>query len=147
MRNVFYLVLSFVIGLALGIVGTLYHGTLAGPDVPIPVEVQQSDPEPVLLPSRLDELQVTVIRVGMDVSLLLDWERRKRAVPFHIWIEVDGSSVTLYSPGNKPRTIEVIPGAELLFYGSTLYHEHNQNRLAVDLQVKQLEENGDRDED
>ena len=139
MWSVFYLVLAVVIGLALGVVGTLYHGTLATPDAPMPVEVEKPAPEPQLLPPSLDELQVTSIRVGMDVTLLLDWERRKRVVPFHIWVEVDGSDVVLYSPLNEPRRIEVVPGAELLLYGSTLYHEHNQNRLAIDLQVKPTE--------
>ena len=139
MRSVFYWVLAIVLTLALGIVGTLYHATLATPDAPMPampVEVVPPKPEPPPLPPSLDELQVTVIRVGMDVTLLLDWERRKRAVPFHIWVEVDGSNVVLYSPGNPPRTIEVIPGAELMFYGSTLTHEMTDNRLAIDLQVK-----------
>ena len=139
MRSVFYCVLAIVLTLALGIVGTLYHGTLATPDAPmpaIPVDVEQPPPEPPPRPPSLDELQITVIRVGMDVTLLLDWERGKRAVPFHIWIEVDGSDVVLSSPHNPPRTIEVVPGAELLFYGSTLTHEHNESRLAIDLQVK-----------
>lgn len=97
---------------------------------------QQPVPEPPPLPPSLEELQVTVIRIGMDVTLLLDWQHRQRAVPFHIWVEVDSSNVVLFSPGNPPRTIEVAPGAELLFYGSTLTHEHNENRLAIDLQVK-----------
>ena len=139
MRNVFYWVLAFAIVLALGVVGTLYHRTLATPDAPIPaipVEVEKPAPEPPPLPPSLDELQVTVIRIGMDVTLLLDWERRKRTVPFHIWVEVDKGNVRLLSPMNQPRTIEVVPGGELLLYGSTLYHETTNNRLAIDLQVQ-----------
>ena len=139
MRSVFYWVLAILLTLALGIVGTLYHATLATPDAPIPampVEVVPPKPELPPRPPSLDDLQVTSIRVGTDVTLLLDWERRKQDVPFHIWVEVDGSNVVLYSPGSTPRTIEVVPGGELMFYGSTLYHEHNESRLAIDLQVK-----------
>jgi len=137
MRSVFYLVLSFVMGVVLGIAVMLYHGTLAKSDAPrFPVEVVPSEPQPPPRPPNLDDLQVTVIRIGMDVTLLLDWKHRQRAGPFHISVEVDGSNVALSSPGNPPRTIEVVPGAELLFYGSTLTHEHDENRLAIDLQVK-----------
>ena len=139
MRSVFYWVLAIVLVIALAVVGTLYHGTLVQSDAPIPVEVAEPEPEPPPRPPSLDDLQVTSIRVGMDVTLLLDWQRRKRAVPFHIWVEVDGSDVVLYSPLNEPRRIEVVPGAELLLYGSTLYHEHHQNRLAIDLQVSRSE--------
>ena len=139
MRRVFYWVLAIVLALALGSVGTLYYGTLAEPDIPIPVDVAEPKPELPPRPPSLDDLQVTSIRVGMDVTLLLDWERRKRSVPFHIWVEVDGGDVVLYSPLNEPRRIEVVPDAELLLYGSTLYHEHNDNRLAIDLQVSHSE--------
>ena len=134
--RIIYLSLAVLCGLGLGIVGMLYHESLAKPEVPMPVEVEQPAPEPIPQPPSLDDLQVTSIRVGTDVTLLLDWDRRKRAVPFHIWVEVDGGDVVLYSPLNEPRRIEVVPGAELLLYGSTLYHEHHQNRLAIDLQVK-----------
>ena len=128
-----------LIGLALWVAGVWYLGLLAKPDVPIPpmpMEVVPPESEPLPRPPSLDDLQVTVIRVGMDVTLLLEWERRQRAGPFHIYVEVDSSNVVLYSPGNPPRTIEVVPGAELLFYGSTLYYERIDNRLAIDLQVK-----------
>ena len=136
MRRVFYWVLGIALALALGVVGTLYHGTLAELDTPMPaIPVEVAEPEAPRPPS-LDDLQVTSIRVGMDVTLLLDWERKNYATPFHIWVEVDGSQVVLYSPGSEPRRIEVVPEAELLFYGSTLYHEHNDNRLVIDLQVK-----------
>ena len=101
-----------------------------------PVDIEQVAPEPPPLPPSLDDLQVTVIRVGSDVTLLLDWKPNTTAIPFHIWIEVDGSNVVLNSPVSAPRTIEVVLEAELVFFGSTLYHEHNTNRLAIDLQVK-----------
>lgn len=58
MWSVFYLVLAVVIGLALGVVGMLYHGSLATPDAPMPVEVEKPAPEPQLLPPSLDELQI-----------------------------------------------------------------------------------------
>ena len=143
MRTAFYYALAVLLGLAFGIVGVLYLERERNADVPIPpmpVEIEQVVPEPPPRPPSLDELQVTVIRVGTDVTLLLDWERKQHSKPFHIWVEVDGSHVVLTSPDDEPRTIEVVPEAELLLYGSTLYHELADNRLAIDLQVKHTDQ-------
>ena len=139
----FVLVAVSLILLLVAIGGAFYLTQMkptASPVVPIPVETEQ--PSVFLKPLTLDDIQVTVIRVGVDVTLLLDWERRQNALPFHLWIEVDGSDVVLYSPNNEPRTIEVVPDEILIFYGSTLYHELTENRLAIDLQVQ----NNDRTE-
>ena len=139
MRTAFYYASAVLLGLAFGIVGVLYLQRVWNADVPIPpmpVETEQAAP----LPPSLDDLQVTVIRVGTDVTLLLDWERKQRSIPFHIWVEVDGSNVVLNSPVSEPRTIEVVLETELVFFGSTLYHEHNTNRLAIDLQVKHTDQ-------
>ena len=99
-------------------------------------EIVKEIPKPI----SLADIRVTVIRFGTDVTLLLDWERKNNSLPFHIWIEVDGSNVVLHSPGNEPRTIEVVPDETLAFYGSTLYHELKDNRLAIDLQVQKSED-------
>ena len=107
------------------------------PVVPKSVEMTEAEAPKFLKPLTLDDIQVTVIRLGMDVTLLLDWERRQDTLPFHLWIEVEGSNVTLLSLNNEPRTIEVVPEQTLIFYGSTLYHELTDNRLAIDLQVTQ----------
>ena len=139
MRTAFYYASAVLLGLAFGIVGVLYLQRVWNADVPIPpmpVETEQAAP----LPPSLDELQVTVIRVGSDVTLLLDWKPNTTSIPFHIWVEVDGSNVVLNSPDDEPRTIEVVPEAELLLYGSTLYHELTDNRLVIDLQIKNLDQ-------
>ena len=139
MRTAFYYASAVLLGLAFGIVGVLYLERVWNADVPIPpmpVETEQAAPQP---PS-LDDIQVTIIRVGRDVTLLLDWQHTQHLTPFHIWVEVDGSNVVLNSPVSEPRTIEVVLETELVFFGSTLYHEHNTNRLAIDLQVKNPDE-------
>ena len=144
MRTAFYYASAVLLGLAFGIVGVLYLERVRNTAVPIPpmpVETEQVAPQPPPLPPSLDDLQVTVIRVGSDVTLLLDWKPNTTSIPFHIWVEVDGSNVVLNSPDDEPRTIEVVPEAELLLYGSTLYHELTDNRLvAIDLQVKNLDQ-------
>ena len=112
------------------------YGTLMCRFPPMPVETEQAAPQP---PS-LDDIQVTIIRVGRDVTLLLDWQHTQHLTPFHIWVEVDGSNVVLNSPVSEPRTIEVVLEAELVFFGSTLYHELTDNRLAIDLQVKHTDQ-------
>ena len=81
-----------------------------------------------------------VIRIGTDITLLLDWHRTQHLTPFHIWVEIDGSHLVLTSPEDEPRRIEVAPETELLFFGSTLYHELTDNRLAIDLQVKKTDQ-------
>ena len=139
MRTVFYYASAVLLGLAFGIVGVLYLERVWNADVPIPpmpVETEQAAPQP---PS-LDDIQVTIIRVGRGVTLLLDWQHTQHLTPFHIWVEVDGSNVVLNSPVSEPRTIEVVLEAELVFFGSTLYHELTDNRLAIDLQVKKTDQ-------
>ena len=138
MRTAFYCASAVLLGLAFGIVGVLYLERVWIP--PMPIETEQVAPEPPPLPPSLDDLQVTVIRVGSDVTLLLDWKPNTTSIPFHIWVEVDGSNVVLNSPNTDSRTIEVVLETELVFFGSTLYHEHNTNRLAIDLQVKNPDE-------
>ena len=138
MRTAFYYASAVLLGLAFGIVGVLYLERVWIP--PMPVEIEQTAPEAPPQAPSLDDLQVTVIRVGSDVTLLLDWKPNTTSIPFHIWVEVDGSNVVLNSPVSAPRTIEVVLEAELVFFGSTLYHEHNTNRLAIDLQVKHTDQ-------
>ena len=140
MRTALYLALAFIFGIALGGASMLYRQMLKTPNVPIPpISVQAEVVEPSSpRPPSLDELQVTVLRVGMDVTLLLDWERRDRGQPFHIWIEVDGSDVVLRSVGDTPRRIQIVPDATLHLFGSTLYHERGESRLAIDLQVSDV---------
>ena len=138
MKADFYLTLSILLGIVFGVLGVLYlehTQQLAVPVMPTRVEIEQPDS----LPPSLDDIQVTVIRVGVDVTLLLDWGHTESRTPFHLWIEVDGSDVVLYSPNNELRTIEVVPDEILIFYGSTLYHELTENRLAIDLQVQKKE--------
>ena len=142
MRTAFYYASAVLLGLVFGIVGVLYLERVRNTAVPIPpmpIETEQVAPQPPLPPS-LDDIQVTVIRVGSDVTLLLDWKPNTTSIPFHIWVEVDGSNVVLNSPNTDSRTIEVVLETELVFFGSTLYHEHNTNRLAIDLQVKNPDE-------
>ena len=106
---------------------------------PSVVDVNTLTPEIVnqaTKPLSLEDVQVTVVRVGTDVTMLLDWEPNETTIPFHLWVEVDGSDVVLHSPGSVPRGIEVVPNETLILYGSTLYHELTNNRLAVDLQVQ-----------
>ena len=142
MRTAFYYALAVLLGLAFGIVGCFIwkgNGTLMCLSTDA-CRNRTSCARTTTAPPSLDELQVTVIRVGTDVTLLLDWERKQHSKPFHIWVEVDGSHVVLTSPDDEPRTIEVVPEAELLLYGSTLYHELADNRLAIDLQVKHTDQ-------
>ena len=91
-------------------------------------------------PLSLEDIQVTFVRVGTDVTMLLDWKPNETTIPFHLWVEVDGGDVVLHSPGSVPRGIEVVPNETLVLYGSTLYHELTNNRLAVDLQVHKSED-------
>ena len=93
-----------------------------------------------LKPLTLEDIRVTVIRIGMDVTLLLDWKPNATPIPFHLWVEVDGSDVILRSPGSVPRSIEVVPDEILMLFGSTLYHELTDNRLAIDMQVQKNED-------
>ena len=142
MQTAFYYASAVLLGLVFGIVGVLYLERVRNTAVPIPpmpVETEQVAPQPPL-PLSLDDIQVTVIRVGSDVTLLLDWQHTQHLTPFHIWVEVDGSNVVLNSPVSEPRTIEVVLEAELVFFGSTLYHELADNRLAIDLQVKHTDQ-------
>ena len=105
-------------------------------EAPTPESVVMPAP-PATEPLTLADIRVTIIRLGSDITLLLDWRANETpGFPFHIWIEADINNVTLNSPSGESRKIEVILDGELLLYGSTLYHEHNQNRLVIDLQVK-----------
>ena len=137
--HLWFLISIILIGIVIGtfVIFDASRSEPSVPQTPTPFEIeQQSD---FIKPLTLSDIQVTVIRVGLDVTLLLDWERRQNVLPFHLWIEVDGSDVVLYSPNNEPRTIEVVPDEILIFYGSTLYHELTENRLAIDLQVQKKE--------
>ena len=62
MRTAFYYASAVLLGLAFGIVGVLYLERVWIP--PMPVEIEQVAPQPPPLPPSLDDLQVTVIRVG-----------------------------------------------------------------------------------
>ena len=106
---------------------------------PSVADVSTLTPEIVSQPTKplsLEDIQVTFVRVGTDVTMLLDWKPNTTPIPFHLWVEVDGSDVILRSPGSVPRGIEVVPNETLVLYGSTLYHELTNNRLAIDLQVE-----------
>ena len=131
-----------LIGIGFG-AGAIFHASQREPSVPpmsIPVvNSQPAAPPPKPKPLTLEDIHVTVIRVGVDVTLLLDWKPNTTAAPFHLWIEVDGSDVFLHSPGNTPRSIEVVPDETLMFFGSTLYNELTDNRLVIDLQVQKSE--------
>ena len=128
-------ILLLIVGVGVGI-GALYEG-FRQPEAPAPVVVAAPiEPTHTFIePLTLEDIRITVIRVGTDVTVLLDWDNTTSALPFHLWVSVEGSDVVLHSPNNVSRQIEVVPGEVLTLYGSTLYHELVDNRLAIDLQV------------
>ena len=86
-------------------------------------------------PITLDDIRISVVRIGNDVTVLLDWHNTKSAIPFHLWVSVDNGNLVLHSPNNEPRTIEVLPSQTLSLFGSVIYHELEDNRLVIDMQV------------
>ena len=76
MRTAFYYASAVLLGLAFGIVGVLYLERVRNTAVPIPpmpIETEQVAPQPPLPPS-LDDIQVTVIRVGTRRDALVGLE-------------------------------------------------------------------------
>ena len=141
----FVLVAIAILLIVAGLIGAFYwtqRTTAAESPVSVPTPIETAQQSEFIKPLTLKDIRITVIRLGLDVTLLLDWEHRQDVLPFHLWIEVEGGNVTLLSPNNEPRTIEVVPEESLILFGSNLYHEREDNRLAIDLQVKSSSDEG-----
>ena len=117
---------------------SVFHGNAFGkvnPPAPAPEAIAPEPPAPIE-PITLSDIHVSVVRIGTDITAILAWENRLPDTPFHLWVSVEDGNLILHSPDNEPRTVEILPNQALLFFGSTLYHEASDNRLAIDLQVE-----------
>ena len=126
-----------VVGIAVAI-WVSGNGYLIGkPTEPTPApEAIALEPPAPIQPITLSDIHVSVVRIGTDITAILAWENRLPDTPFHLWVSVEDGNLILHSPDNEPRTVEILPNQTLSFFGSTLYHEASDNRLAIDLQVE-----------
>ena len=107
------------------------------PELPVaPTPVAPLETAKFIEPPTLDDIRITSIRIGNDITILLDWDKTKSELPFHLWVSVEDGNLILHAPDNEPRTVEILPNQALSLFGSTLYHEASDNRLAIDLQVE-----------
>lgn len=104
---------------------------------PLQVELippQVAAQKPQLL--TLDDIRITSIRIGNDVTVLLDWHANETGTPFHFEVRAEGGDLLLSAPNTKLRRIQIVSEGMLTLFGSTLYRETDGNRLAIDGQVE-----------
>ena len=125
------------IGVAIWVAGNGYLIGKPTEPTPAPEAIAPLPPEPPpIQPITLSDIHVSVIRIGdIDITAILAWENRLPGTPFHLWVSVEDGNLVLHSPDNEPRTVEILRNQKLSLFGSTLYHEASDNRLAIDLQV------------
>ena len=128
------------VGVGVFVYLVVFHGNAFGkvsPPIPAPEAIAPLPPEPApIQPITLSDIHVSVVRIGTDITAILAWENRLPDKPFHLWVSVEDGNLILHSPDNEPRTVEILPNQALSLFGSTLYHEASDNRLAIDLQVE-----------
>lgn len=128
---VFLFIVSFIV-LSIGIINA-YHTDSAEAETEEQIEVIQPVQEPI--PPHVDDLDVTVLHVLDNVTIVIDFEFQLNHDPKERFIRVttEGGNIVITGRNEQRRVIQISKTKVLDIYNSMLYHEPGHNRLAVDM--------------